>query len=423
MKKNKGIKVRIYPNQQQQELLNRTFGCCRFLHNKMLEERKSVYETLKDDKDQLYSHKYKTEKQYKQEFSFLSEVDSKALQSETRNLLQAFQNFFRGIRKGKRIGYPKFKSRKQKQSYTTYNINNNIRIDQATKRIRIPKVGWVKYRDNRDIIHPIKHVTVSRTRTNKYFVAITIVIEKDIKSIITIPLHRIEAFDMSAPNFLVSETEKLTNLRFYRTQERKLKRLHRLLSRKQRGSQNRAKARFRLAKFYEKIQNQKADWTHKLTHSLSNQFYVIILEDLNVQGMQQFNSGLSKSVTLDFSWYQFLTYLRYKLEWQGKHLVFVDRFFPSSKRCSACGQINNDLQLSDRTWTCQCGITHNRDVNASINLKEERRQILQDQGITIIDDNITTVGTTGSQDSGDRVRPASAGSGQGTRNPSTFRQW
>ena len=423
MKLNRGIKVRIYPNKRQQELLNRTFGCCRFLHNKMLEERKKVYEELKDDKDQLYSHKYKTEKQYKQEFSFLSEVDSKALQSETRNLLQAFQNFFRGLRNGKKIGYPKFKSRKQKQSYTTYNINNNIRIDHASKRIRLPKVGWVKYRDNREITHPIRHITVSRTRTNKYFVAIIIELEIDIEPITTIPLHKIEAFDMSAPNFLVSETEKLINPRFYRTHERKLKRLHRLLSRKQKGSQNQAKARFRIAKFYEKIQNRKSDWTHKLTHSLRNQFDAIILEDLNIQGMQQFNSGLSKSVTLDFSWHQFVSRLRYKLEWQGKHLVLVDRFFPSSKRCSVCGQINNDLQLSDRLWKCQCGETHHRDVNASINLKEEGIQILQERGITIISNNDATVGTTGSHASGDRVSPAFAGSGQGRRNPSAFRQW
>ena len=150
----KGMKVRIYPNQRQQELLNKTFGCCRFLHNQMLEERNKVYEELKEDKDQLYAHNYRTEKQYKQEFLFLREVDSKALQSETRNLLQAFQNFFRGLRKGKEIGYPKFRSKKQKQTYTTYNINNNIRMNHKTKRIKLPKVGWVKYRDNRNVGHP-----------------------------------------------------------------------------------------------------------------------------------------------------------------------------------------------------------------------------------------------------------------------------
>ncbi|NVM30896.1 MAG: IS200/IS605 family element transposase accessory protein TnpB [Candidatus Helarchaeota archaeon] len=422
MKINQGLKLRIYPNQQQQELLNKTFGCCRFLHNKMLEERKAVREELKDDKEQLYTHKYKTERQYKQEFPFLSEVDSKALQSETRNLLQAFQNFFRGIREGKKIGYPKFRSKKQKQTYTTYNINNNIRIDQTTKRIKLPKVGWVKYRDGREPIHPIKHVTVSKTRTNKYFVAIIVEVEIDVQPLTAIQFHKIEAFDMSAPNFLISETAELKNPRFYRTQERKLKRLHKLVSRKQKGSQNREKARLRLARFYERIQNQKMDWTHKLTYSLSNQFDAIILEDLNIQGMQQFNSGLSKSVTLDFSWYQFLSYLRYKMEWKGKHLILVDRFFPSSKLCSACGQINNALQLGEQTWTCLCGATHDRDVNASTNIKEEGLQILHDQGITIIN-NDTTVGTTGSHASGDRVSPVSAGSGQGRRNPPAFRQW
>jgi len=416
----KGMKVRIYPNQQQKELLNKTLGSCRFLHNKMLEERNKVYEELKEDKDQLYAHKYKTEKQYKEEYSFLKEVDSKALQSETNNLFQAFQNFFQGLQKGRKVGYPKFRSKKQKQTYTTHNINNNIRIDQTVKRIRLPKVGWVKYRDSRDMNHPIKHVTVSKTRTNKYFVAITTEGDLDIEPLSTIPLHKIKAFDMSAPNFLVGEAEQLTNPRFYRTQERILTRLHKRVSRKQKESQNREKARFRLAKFYEKIQNRKMDWTHKLTHSLSNQFDAIILEDLNIEGMKQFNSGLSKSVTLDFSWYQFTSYLQYKMAWQGKQLVLVDRVFPSSKRCSACGQINNDLQLSERTWTCQCGVTHDRDVNASKNLKEEGLRILHEQGITVIENNKSTVGTTGSHASGDRVRPASAGSGRGTRNSSTF---
>ncbi|NVM29370.1 MAG: IS200/IS605 family element transposase accessory protein TnpB [Candidatus Helarchaeota archaeon] len=423
MKINKGIKVRIYPNKQQQEILNKIFGCCRFLYNQMLEERQTVYNILKEDKNQLYAYKYKTEKQYKQEFLFLSEVDSKALQSETRNLIQAFQNFFRGIREGKKIGYPKFKSKKKKQAYTTYNINNNIRINQKAKRIRLPKVGWVKYRDDRELIHPIKHVTVSKTRTNNYFVAIIIEVDIDVKPLNTIPLNRIEAFDMSAPHFLVNQNVELTNPRFYRDQERKLKRLHKRLSRKQKRSKNREKARFRLAKGYEKIKNRKTDWTHKVTHQLSDQHDAVLLEDLNIQGMQQFNSGLSKSVTLDFSWHQFLSYLRYKLEWRGKHLVLVDQFFPSSKRCSVCGQINNDLQLSERTWTCQCGVTHDRDVNASTNIKEEGLKILQEQGITIIKDNGTTVGTTGSHASGDRVSPALAGSGQGTRNPSAFRQW
>ena len=420
---NKGIKVRIYPNKEQEILLNKTLGSCRFIHNKMLEEHNKVYEELKEDKDQLYAHKYKTEKQYKEEYAFLKEVDSKALQSETNNLDQAFKNFFQGLKKGRKVGYPQFRSKKRKQPYTTYNINNNTRVDPTTKRIRLPKVGWVKYRDNRELIYPIKHVTVSKTKTNKYFVAIIVEVEIDVEPLTTIPLHRIEAFDMSAPNFLVNETVALTNPRFYRNHERKLKRLHKLVSRKQKGSQNRENARLRLAKGYEKIHNQKLDWTHKLTHSLSTHFDAIILEDLNIQGMQQFNSGLAKSVTLDFSWHQFLLCLRYKLEWQGKPLVLVDRFFPSSKRCSVCGQRNNDLHLSERTWTCPCGATHHRDVNASINIKEEGLLILRDQGITVIHDNHSTVGTTGSHASGDRVSPASAGGGRGRRNPSAFRQW
>ncbi len=414
----KGIKVRIYPNKEQEILLNKTLGSCRFLYNKMLEERKKVYEQLKGDKDKLDLHKYKTEAQYKEEFAFLKEVDSTALQSATNNLIQAFKNFSKGRKKGRKVGYPKFKSKRGKQTYTTKNVNNSIRVKQTAKRIKLPKVGWMKYRDNRDMNYKIKRVTISKTQKDIFFAAILVELESNVQPLTSVQLHKIEAYDMSAVNFLVSEKIKLSNPRFYRSQKRKLKRLHRRLSRKQNGSQNREKARVRLAKLYEKIQNRKKDWMHKLTHDLSIQRDAVILEDLNIEGMKQFNKGLSKSVTLDFSWNQFTTYLKYKMARQGKYLIKVDRFFPSSKQCSVCGQIANDLQLSDRTWTCPCGATHDRDVNASINLKQEGIRILENQGVKIR----STVGTTGSHASGDRVRPASAGSGQGTRKPSAFRQ-
>lgn len=370
----------------------------------MLEERKTVYDNLKDRKEKLYSYKYKTERQYKQEYPFLKEVDSKALQIETRNLIRAFQNFFRGLRNGQKIGYPKFKSKKNKQTYTTYNIDNNIRIDIETNRIRIPKVGWVKYRDNRESTHSIKYMTVSKVRTNKYYVSMLTELEINVIPKKEIQIDKIEAFDMSAPHFLVSERKINYNPRFYRLGERRLKRLHRQLARKQKGSKNREKARLRLAKFYERMQNRKNDWTHKVTHQLSQEYDALILEDLNIKGMLQFNSGLSKSVSLDFSWYQFVSYLRYKMKWRGKHLILIDRFFPSSKLCSVCGQRNNDLKLSDRTWICECGAMHDRDINASSNLKKRGLDILQDREIQIILNGYdTTAGTAGSHASGDRI--------------------
>ncbi len=190
---------------------------------------------------------------------------------------------------------------------------------------------------------------------------------------------------MSATEFIVGENENFSNPRFYRSSESKLKRLHRQLSRKKKGSLNRWKARLRLVRTYEKIRNQKYDWAHKTTLKLANKYEAVILEDLNVQGMQQFNSGLSKSVTLDFSWHQFKTLLKYKLEWRGKHYQEVDRYFPSSKLCSACGYKNSDLTLAEREWVCpQCTTRHQRDINASTNIKREGIRLLKEKGITVV---------------------------------------
>ena len=410
-------------------LLNKTLGCCRFLYNKMLEEHIRVYAQLKDDKDALYSYNYKTEKQYKQEYPFLKEVDAKDLQTANRHLFAAYQNFFEGLKTGREVGFPNFKSKKRyPQTYTTYNINNSIRIDHQRRKIRIPKVGWVLYSDNRTISDPIKHISISKTATHRYFVAVTVVCEVEIppkKSVLN--SEDVAGFDMSATHFLVGEHKQYENPRFYRGEKKRLKKRHRELSRKEKVSKNWEKARLKLGRVYEKINNRKHDWLHKTTHDLSERYDAVILENLNIKGMQQFNSGLSKSITLDFSWYQFRAYLDYKMDWKGKYFVLIDRFFPSSKLCSVCGQINNDLKLSDRVWTCKhCGTTHHRDKNAVINIKGEGIRILQEEiGIVVCHHDTSTVGTTGSHASGENVRPPIpiSGSSRGKRNPLAFRLW
>ncbi len=212
---------------------------------------------------------------------------------------------------------------------------------------------------------------------------------------------------MSANNLLVNDIVKMENPRFYRLEQKKTKKLDKELSRKENGSKNREKARLKLARHYDKLCNRKKDWTHKLTRKLADMFDAIILENLNIKGMQKFNSGLSKSVSLDFSWFQFTTYLKYKMEWLGKHFILVDRFFASSKLCSCCGWKKNNLTLQERAWTClNCGTTHDRDENASINLRDEGIRILKEEKhITIINDDTPTVGTTESYAFGDYVRP------------------
>jgi putative transposase len=173
------------------------------------------------------------------------------------------------------------------------------------------------------------------------------------------------------------------------------------VSRKKKRSANRQRARFRLAKKYQQVSNQKKDWMHKTTRALTDSHDAIILEDLNIHGMQHFNNGLSKSITLDFSWHQFVSTLKYKLAWAGKHLIQVGRFFPSSQLCSACGQKTNALTLDQREWDCpSCHAHHQRDENAAKNLKQEGTRLLQLLGIVV-----ATVGTTGSDARGDCARP------------------
>ena len=394
---NRAIKIRLYPNQKQEDILSKIFGCCRFIYNKMLEERKQVYEQLKDDKQTLYNYKYKTEKQYKQEYKFLKEVDSKALQSEWRYLKSAYDNFFRNIKKGIKKGFPKFKSKRSRQSYTTYNINNNCKITFENRKLKLPKIKtWINYRDDRTFKEDIKHITVSKTKSGKYYASIIIEIDFDIEPKQEIHDDKIIGFDMSASKFLITKELELSNPRFYRNEELKLKKLHREVNRKKKGSNNRNKARLRLAKLYEKINNRKKDWIHKITHLLSEHFDCIILEDLNVKEIQKLNSGLSKSVSLDFSWNQFVNVLKYKMEARGKHLILIDRFFPSSKLCSKCYFKNNELKLSERKWICpKCNSEHNRDINTSINIRNKGLRIFKkQQHITIISNTNVAVGTT-----------------------------
>ncbi len=411
------IKIRIYPNKEQKKFLSMNFGCCRFVYNEMIEERKRVYQLYKNDKEKLHDHEYKTEKQYKQEYPYLKEADSNSLQQARRHLQAAYKNFFRNVKNRKNgktkqyVGYPKFKSKYDKQSYTSCITNDNVKISWNDKLLKVPKLkSWIKFKDDRIMDADIRKVTISKNRAGHYFASIlfraSIQTEAPKKTILE---GRIIAFDMSANDFLVSENFRFANPRFYRRSLNKLKRKHRALSRKKLGGKNREKARLALSKQYEKVYNQKNDWTHKITHSLSKKYHAIILEDLNVQGMQKFNKGLAKSVSLDFSWNHFKMYLEYKCRRERNHLILVDRYFPSSKSCSSCEYKNKVLTLEEREWLCpSCNTLHDRDVNASRNLRKEGIRILKENNITIVNNDHNTVGTTGIA-FGDRIRPYPTG--------------
>lgn len=370
----KALKLRLYPNSKQQELLNKTLGSCRAIYNMMLHERKEVYEKLKDDKRKLYEYTYRTEKEYKKEYEWLQEVDSIALQQARIDLSKAYQNFFKGL-KGKykqKYNFPKFKKKRNGSSYRTVNVSNGIRIDFNNRKVKLPKVGWLNFRDKRNEINgTIKSATVRRTATGKYFVSL--LIEEELylpsKPISNELKAKTIGLDMSLEKFFVdSNGTSPAYERLYRSQEKKLAREQRKLSKKKKGSNSWYKQLQRVSKVYEKIANKRNDFTHKLSTDLTKKYEVIVAENLSLKGMAQgFKFG--KSIA-DLGYSKFIHQLQYKSLWNNKIFLQADKYFASSKTCSICGYKNTELTLSDRTWNCpNCGTILDRDVNAGVNLK------------------------------------------------------
>ena len=384
----KALKIRIYPNVEQRCLLNKTFGCTRFVYNSMLSERKKVYGELKELPRELYEYKYKTEKQLKEEFPFLKEVDSIALQQARMNLGTAYENFFRRC-KDSRIpssekGFPKFKKKNSKNSFRTIMINGNLNIDFERKKIKAPKIGWISYHDDRRIEDiKIHSMTFSRTPSLKYYVSI--LYEDVVENKPQIDLNRtdlkVKGLDMSLTNFFVDDEGNSPQYdRNYRTYEKKISELQQKLSTtKSKSLKN--KLRLRLARIHEHIANKRKDFNEKLSTKLVKENDVIVIESLSLKDMAKFKkweerkeskdkSNHGKSVN-DLGWYTFVQRLKTKAEEQGKIIMEADKWFASSKTCNVCGYVNKDLTISDRTWLCpRCGKEHNRDENAAINLKQ-----------------------------------------------------
>lgn len=386
----KTYKFRLLPNKTQERLLNKTFGCARFIFNQMLAERKEVYEQFKNDKEALYKYKYKTEKQYKEDYEWLKEVDSVAVQQSRVDLDEAYKNFFKslsGKRKGKQMGLPQFKSKKtNRQTFRTLNINNNIEIVFENKRLKLPKLKWIKYADERTFNGIIKNVTVEKTPTGKYFACILV------EEFINTKIHQVNSnskaigLDYDSKNLFTSNENKVSGYpKFFRMYEKRLAKEQKRLARKIKGSNNRNKQRIKVAKVHEKIVNSRKDFQQKLSTQIVKEYDIIGIESLNMQAISQC-LNLAKS-TLDNSWGSFVNMLEYKCEWYGKHLVFADKFYASTKTCSHCGYKNTELTLADREWDCPiCHSHHNRDQNAGINLMNLA---------------ISTVGTTGIYASGE----------------------
>lgn len=362
----KSYKFRLYPDKFQASMIEKTFGCKRFVYNHFLSKSIEDYKHL--GKSNSYNQNSKELTALKKEYGWLSEVDSWATQNSLRDLDAAYHNFFRRVKRGQKPGFPKFKKKCRNQSYKTTNPNKLPLPVRGTK-VRLPKIGWVKFKQDRQILGRWLSMTISRNSSGKYFISI---------NCCEVPHQEYEAtssligIDLGIKDFAItSDGEKFENPKFFRKSENRLKMLQRRLSKKKQGSKNREKARIKLAKQHEKILNQRTDFLQKLSTNLVKNHDLIVVESLKVKSMVQ-NHRLAKSIS-DASWSEFMRMLSYKCEWNRKILVQIDTFFPSSQLCSSCGYKNPRVKdLSIREWTCpKCGIHHDRDVNAANNVLNE----------------------------------------------------
>ena len=368
----KGIRVRLYPTEEQEVLINKTIGCYRFVHNQTLENCKQSYEQTNHFPSQ--NERIKNLVPLKETYVFLKEVDSTALQQSVRDLNSALNNFFKNK---SHFGFPKFKSKhKSKQSYRVpYNSSNANVLDN--KHIKLPKLGRVKTK-RFDIpeAYKIFNITVERTNTGKYYVSILIETE-------TRPLPKTDkqaGFDLGLIDLLIgSDGTRYARPKFNYTNKNKLAqeqcKLSKMRTKLERVNanldecKNYQKQKRKVAKLHEHIANSAKDFNHKLSRKLVEEYDFIAMENLNVSGLIR-NHSLAYSIS-DVRWSQLLSFIRYKCLWYGKEFKQVDRFYASSKICSECGTYHKDIvnSLSVREWTCpDCGTHHDRDVNAAKNI-------------------------------------------------------
>ncbi|MCL1696824.1 IS200/IS605 family element RNA-guided endonuclease TnpB [Lysinibacillus sp. BPa_S21] len=365
----KAYKFRIYPNKEQEILIAKTIGCSRFVFNHFLGKWNDVYKET--DKGLTYNACSAQLPQLKMELEWLKEVDSIAIQSAIKNLADAYNRFFK-----KQNDKPRFKSKKNNvQSYTTKHTNGNIAI--VDNKIKLPKLGFVKFAKSREVDGRIMNVTVRRNSSGKYFVSI--LTEVDIQ-----PLEKADSaigIDLGITDFaILSDGHKIDNNKFTSKMEKNLKREQRKLSKraliaKNKGidlldAKNYQKQKRKVARLHERVINQRDDFLNKLSTEIIKNHDIICIEDLNTKGMLR-NHKLAKSIS-DVSWSSFVSKLEYKATWYGKTIVKVSRWFPSSQICSDCGHHDGKKSLKIRDWTCpNCHANHDRDINASKNILAE----------------------------------------------------
>lgn len=371
----KSYKYRIYPNKQQEELIQKTFGCCRFVYNQTLAYKKEKYEIEKISLSKNDCNNY-VNRVLKKEYEWLKEVDKFSLTNAVYNMNNAYKKFF-----NEHSGYPKYKSKKyHKQSYTTNNGNFNrehqlIEVSFNDNKIKLPKLKWIKTKIHREFDGKIKSATISQVPSGKYFVSVLVETEH-------IPIESTGCMigvDLGIKDLLItSDGEKFDNIRTTKKYEDKLVKEQRRLSHKVKGSNNWSKQRIKVARIYEKIHNTRMDNLHKISHKLVSENQVIVSEDLSVSNMVK-NHNLAKAIS-DCGWYELTRQISYKSDWNNRQYIKIGRFTKSSQPCNVCGYINVDTKdLSVRKWTCpQCGTVHDRDINAAINILNEGLRILEE---------------------------------------------
>lgn len=360
----KAYKYRLFPNKSQEVLLNKHFGCTRFVYNWALGEKMKAYQKDKTNLSR-YDLQARLPKMKKQEeYCWLKEVNSLAIQSKLEDLDKAYVSFYK-----KKNSYPKFKSKKNRQGFR---VPQNTRVNWDKKKVIIPKfLEGIKFDCHRKFNGEISSSYVSKTKTNKYYISILVEDNEKTPDKPKIKEKTTIGIDLGITNFItISTGEKVDNPRHLIKALKRLARENRKHSRKTKGGKNKEKQRIKLAKVYEKVTGCRKDFHHKLSHKLThdNQVKTIVMETLSINNMLK-NKKLSRHIQ-DCSWYQFQTFLKYKCDWYGKNFVQIGRFEPSSRLCT-CGNVNHELKLKDRTWTCKvCKTKHDRDILASNNIKQ-----------------------------------------------------
>ena len=357
-------KYRIYPNSEQKVFFAKCFGCVRFFYNKSLDDMNEIYKS---------TGKFKniTPASYKEDYSFLKEVDSLALSNAQLNRNIAFKSFF-----SHKTGFPKFKSKRNDQSYTTNN-QGSVKFSNNDRYISIPKCSRIRIKKHRDFYGGIKSITVSVTTDNKYY--ISLLVESEIK-----PLkesNRSIGLDLGIKDLIVdSNGNKYKNHKYLTKSQNKLAKEQRKLSHMEKGSSNRNKQRIKVARIHRHINNQRNDYLHKLSKKIIDENQIICIEDLKVKDMMN-DSKLARNIS-DVSWSRLVSMLIYKANWYGRKVIKIPFNYPSSQLCSICSyknSITKDLRI--RKWTCpECGTIHDRDINAAKNILSKGIEMLTKDG-------------------------------------------